>query len=124
MWCPSTGLGRSLTLHHPSSPACLLLGDKKSITARPEEPIKTQAMPECMCARLYVCSFIRLKQWHLEFYLLPLLLTKFEFTSPTVPSRSGNGQKFYFPNHSSKRKPFFVAVNVLVIFPVVYGFCS
>lgn len=33
--CPSTGLGCCLALHHPSSPACLLLGDRKSITASP-----------------------------------------------------------------------------------------
>lgn len=33
--CPSPGLGCCLVLHHPSSPACLLQGDKKSITTSP-----------------------------------------------------------------------------------------
>lgn len=58
MWCPSTGLGRSLTPRHPSSPACLLLRDKKSITARPEKPIKTQARPMCvhLCLPLLSCT--------------------------------------------------------------------
>lgn len=113
MWCPSTGLGRSLTLHHPSSPACLLLRDKKSFTACPEKPIKTQAVPMCVC--VCVCSFIKLKWWHLAFHLFCLLLTKMrEFTFPMVLSRSLNWQKLYFDNHSSKQTVFSAAVNALI----------